>query len=220
MTTLEDLAAQHSSDRGSPGYSVAPGVVTNNVDLMSEGMVQVRVPSLPDLEPWCRVVSVGGGKGRGFFWLPQIGDEVLVAFNANDIRDAYILGGLWSTIDRPPVTTFAQGLVQRVIKTGTVPGVGHEIELDDLQQSITITTSTKQKIKMDPTAIEITNLAGSVDIKLDNLSQTVSIQAIKKIDLQAAEISLNGLKVSISGGVVNIDSKGPCSVTGLPIKLN
>ena len=220
MTTLEDLASKNSTDFGSQGYSIAPGVVTNNVDLMSEGMVQVRVPAMPAVEPWCRVVSVGGGKGRGFFWLPQIGDEVLVAFNANDVRDAYILGGLWNTLDRPPVATFAQGLVQRVIQTGSVPGTGHTVEFDDLKQSITITTTTMQKIKMDPTAIELTNLAGSVDIKLDNLKQSVSITAVKKIELNAAEISLSGLKVSISGGVVNIDSKGPCVVSGKPIKLN
>ena len=220
MTTLEELASKNSSDLGSHGYSVAPGVVTNNVDLMSEGMVQVRVPSMPAIEPWCRVVSVGAGRGRGFFWLPQINDEVLVAFNANDVRDAYILGGLWNTLDRPPVTTFAEGLIKRTIKTGMAPGVGHEVEFDDAQQSITITTSTKQKIKMDPTAIELTNLAGSVDIKLDNLSQTISITAIKKIEMKAAEISLDGVKISISGAAVKIDSKGPCMVTGTPIKLN
>lgn len=220
MTTLEELASKNSSDAGSHGYSIAPGVVTNNVDLMSEGMVQVRIPAMPALEPWCRVVAAGGGSGRGFFWLPQINDEVLVAFNANDVRDAYILGGLWNTLDRPPVTTFADALVKRVIKTGSAAGVGHEVEFDDLKQSITITTTTKQKIKMDATAIELTNLAGSVGIKLDNLSQTISITATKKIEMKAAEISLEGIKVTLSGGTINVDSKGPCLISGKPIKLN
>jgi hypothetical protein len=118
------------------------------------------------------------------------------------------------------VTTFAEALVKRVIKTGAVPGVGHEVEFDDLAQSITITTTTKQKIKMDPKSIVLTNLAGSVEINMDNLSQTITITALKKIGLKAAEVSIEGVMVSISGGVVTIDSKGPCAVTGLPIKLN
>ena len=70
MSTLEDIASKTSSDLGSHGYSIAPGVVTNNVDLMSEGMVQVRIPAMPAIEPWARVCAVGGGSGRGFFWLP------------------------------------------------------------------------------------------------------------------------------------------------------
>src|SRR5690242_4239650 len=122
MSTLEDIATKSSSDSGTHGYSIAPGIVTNNIDLMSEGMVQVRIPSMPAVEPWARLVAVGGGSGRGFFWLPQINDEVLVAINANDVRDAYILGGLWNMMDRPPVTTFAEQLIKRTIKTGTLPG--------------------------------------------------------------------------------------------------
>ena len=46
-----------------------------------EGRVQVRIPSIPAMEPWARVPSLGGGSGRGFVWIPQIDDEVLVAEN-------------------------------------------------------------------------------------------------------------------------------------------
>ncbi|HVT28696.1 MAG TPA: phage baseplate assembly protein V [Lacipirellulaceae bacterium] len=220
MSALEELAAKNSSDRGTHGYSIAPGTVTNNVDLMSEGMVQVRITSMPAVEPWARLVAVGGGSGRGFFWLPQIGDEVLVALNANDVRDAYILGGLWNTMDRPPVTTFAEQLVKRTIQTGSLPGVGHQVEFDDLKQSISITTTTQQKIQLDPKTISLSNIAGTVSISMDNTTQTVSITGAKKIELKSAEISLQGVKISLSGGTISIQSTGPCTVQGLPIKLN
>ena len=147
-------------------------------------------------------------------------DEVLVAFNANDVRDAYILGGLWNTMDRPPIADFAEQLVKRTIKTGQLAGTGHEMEFDDLKQSVTITTTTKQKIVMDPTTIELTNLAGTVDIKLDNASQTVSITGANKIEMKSAEISLRGAKISLTGASITINSTGPCTVQGLPIKLN
>src|SRR5215207_9313317 len=142
---LLDSVAGAAPMRGT-GYSVAPGVVTNNLELLAEGRVQVRIPSLPAFEPWARLSAVGAGSGRGFLWVPQIDDEVLVAFNQNDERDAYVLGGLWNTLDRPPVTVPTDFLIKRVIKTGMVSGVGHEIEFDDALQSITITSTTKQKI--------------------------------------------------------------------------
>src|SRR5215467_2456480 len=59
------------------GFSIAPGVVTDNINLLCEGKVQVKIPSLPEFEPWARVVSIGAGDDRGFCWIPQIDDEVL-----------------------------------------------------------------------------------------------------------------------------------------------
>lgn len=213
---LEMLGGKGPGD----GFAIAPGVVTNNIDLLGEGRVQVRVPALPDMEPWCRLAALGAGSGRGFVWTPQIDDEVLVAFSQNDPSAAYVLGGLWSTADHPPLTVATDFLAKRVIKTGIAGGLGHEIELDDIKQSITITSSTKQKITIDPLQIKLENTAGTLSIALDNGSQTITLQAAAKIEMKALQISLEGSKVDIKGGMVNIQSTGPCVVQGLPIKLN
>jgi uncharacterized protein involved in type VI secretion and phage assembly len=203
------------------GYAVAPGIVTNNLDALAEGRVQVQIPSLPDFEPWCRVAAVGAGGGRGFVWIPQIDDEVLVAFNQNDDRDAYVLGGLWNTLDRPPLTSPADFLIKRVIKTGMTSGVGHEIEFDDALQSIKITTTTQQKITIDPFKIEMTNMAGTVKITLDNKQQSISIQALKSIELQAAQIKLKAANIDIDGTVAtNVKSNGVCNINGTLVKIN
>lgn len=202
------------------GFAIAPGIVTNNLDLISEGRVQVRIPSIPAMEPWARVPALGGGSGRGFVWIPQIDDEVLVAFAQNDASAAYVLGGLWSTADRPPLTLQTDFLTKRVIKTGLAGGLGHEVEFDDALQAITITSSTKQKVTIDPLQIKIANTAGTLSIALDNTSQTVTIQSALKIELKATQISIEGVQVEIKGALVNIQSSGPCSVQGLPIKLN
>ena len=42
------------------------------------------------------------GMARGTYFIPQIGDEVLVAFNHGDMREPYVIGCLWNTLDRPP----------------------------------------------------------------------------------------------------------------------
>jgi len=213
---LEKLGPESLPD----GFAIAPGIVTNNLDAIAEGRVQVRVPSIPSFEPWARVPAIGGGSGRGLVWIPQIDDEVLVAFAQNDPSGAYVLGGLWSTRDRPPLTLPTDFLVKRVIKTGLAGGLGHEVEFDDALQSITITSSTKQKITIDPLKIKIENTAGTLSITLDNATQTVEVQSALKIALKATQISIEGVQVDIKGSIVNIQSAGPCSVQGLPIKLN
>jgi uncharacterized protein involved in type VI secretion and phage assembly len=203
-----------SAPESTDGYAIAPGQVTNNLDLIGEGRVQVRIPSLPAYEPWARLAAVGGGSSRGFLWVPQINDEVLVAFNQNDDRDAYILGGLWSTLDRPPLVAPPELLIKRVIKTGIAGGLGHEVEFDDALQSITITSSTQQKITIDPLKIELTNLAGSVKISLDNTTQTISIEALNSIELKAAaQIKLQAANIDIQGTVLT-------NITGTLVKIN
>src|SRR6266852_1344837 len=170
------VEADQAEAEKSTGYSIAPGIVTNNLDVLGEGRVQVRIPTLEAFEPMARVCALGAGSDRGFVWIPQIDDEVLVAFVQDDERDAYILGGLWSTKDRPPITLPLEFITKRVIKTGTkdIP-LAHEIELDDLKQSITITSSTKQKVTIDKDTIELEATGGTMSIKMDLKSQTVSI---------------------------------------------
>lgn len=201
-------------------FAVAAGIIQNNLDLIGEGRVQVRIPSRPSFEPWARLQVVGGAGSRGFMWIPQRGDEVLVAFAENDLSSAYVLGGLWSTLKRPPAVVATDVLTKKIIKTGLTAALGHEIELDDAEQSITITTSTKQRIKLDPTTIEMSNVAGTVTVSLDNATQTITLTAAKKIKLESLSIELKAAKVDISAGTLSVDSKGPCIVTGKPIKLN
>ena len=207
------------------GYSIAPGVVLNNTNLLLEGKVQVHIPSLPAFDAWARMVSVGGGSGRGFMWLPQIGDEVLVAFNENDERDAYILGGLWNTIDRPPTVIPTDFMTKRIIKTGVAPGFGHEIDFDDLTQSITITTSTLQKIAMDPTKISISAVGGALSVTLDlGPPPGITIQSVAgniSLSAPAGKISIQGLAVEVSSeSTLDLSSVGTCSIGGLPVKIN
>ena len=209
-----------------PLYSIAPGVVMDNLNILLEGKVQVHIPSLPAFDAWARMVSVGGGSGRGFMWLPQVGDEVLVAFNENDERDAYVLGGLWNTVDRPPTSVPTDFITKRIIKTGVAAGVGHEVDFDDALQSIKITTSTQQQIVMDTTKISVSTAGGAMSVTL-NLAGTppgITIQSIAgdiSLSAPAGKISLQGLQVEISGTAkLDMTSTGPCTIAGLPVKIN
>lgn len=208
------------------GFSIAPGLVTDNVNLLSEGKVQVRIPSLPEIEPWARLASIGGGSGRGFLWVPQIDDEVLVAFNRNDNLDAYVLGGLWSLMNRPPASLPTDFLTKRVIKTGVKDSpLAHTIEIDDALQSIKITTSTSQEITLDSDHISIQTTGGLLKITMDIVAvpPAISIESAGDISLSAplGTISLDALRVAISGDLsTNISSTGTVGVTGTMVTIN
>jgi uncharacterized protein involved in type VI secretion and phage assembly len=222
MDGFLDALLARNEERSSERFAVAPGVVTNNLDLLGEGRVQVRIPALPNFEPWARVASVGGGSGRGFLWLPQNDDEVLVAFAQNDPNSAYVLGGLWSTRDRPPLGVPLDFTTVRLIRTGigSVPRA-HEIRFDDAKDTITIVTALDQKVTLSPDKIEISGAAGALKVSLDTKAQSISLTAPQKIELQAAQISLKGAQVSIEGTAnLNLKTNGPCVVSGTPIKLN
>jgi uncharacterized protein involved in type VI secretion and phage assembly len=215
------------TEKEEAGFGIAPGVVTGNLNLFSEGRVQVHIPAFPDVDPWARVIGVGGGSGRGFLWIPQIDDEVLVAFNKNDHRDAFVIGGLWSSMNQPPATVTTDFLTKRILKTGMKGSpLAHTVEFDDLQQSIKITTSTEQEITLDKTKIEISTTEGLLRISLSMADRppVIEIQSTTgdiKLSAPLGTITLDGMNVEIKSDVsTEISSDGEVSVEGELVSLN
>ena len=208
---------------GGAGFGIAPAVVINNFNVLGEGRVQVHIAAYPELDPWARVVGLGGGDGRGFLWVPQMNDEVLVAFNKNDQRDAFVIGGLWSTMNRPPLTLANDFLTKRVLKTGVADSpVGHSIEFDDALQSVKITTSTNQQITLDTEQIEISAFEGAVTITLsaDGIDITSDDGDIT-LSAPTGTITLDATNVAImSDEGTDITSDGEINVAGDMIMLN
>jgi uncharacterized protein involved in type VI secretion and phage assembly len=178
-----------------------PGVVIGVVDDLDdpEGLARVRVtfPHLAD-EPsnWARLALPMAGAGRGTFFRPEKGDEVLVACEHGDIRQPYVVGALWSKTDQPPDQTGAATDNNiRVI----VSRSGHRITLDDTQGS---------------ERIEITDHAGKQAIVLDGSSITV------RADSGQVTIKASG-DVSVSaGGDLNLTATGTVKISGAQVTIN
>jgi uncharacterized protein involved in type VI secretion and phage assembly len=211
--TLYDSAASEGKQEQNAGTSIVTGVITSNCDLPGHGKLLVRIPSL-DTEVLARTASPGGGPGAGIQFVHRVGDEVLVALGQNDAADAFILGGLWSTQDQPPVSS-PDAPAKRVIKTGLAKGApGHEIEMDDALQSISIVSTTKQKITIDPAKIELSNTAGTLTITLDNKTQTITIKGVQIKLSGAASIGLDAPNIKITAGTSVSIAGATCSISG------
>jgi uncharacterized protein involved in type VI secretion and phage assembly len=197
-------------------YGVAVAQVINNIDALGEARVQIQLPWLPGFFLWARLAVLSAGFGRGTYFVPQVGDEVLVAFNHGDIREPYIIGSLWNTTDRPPALLPTDPVTKRVIRSP----LGNQIEFDDALQTITITTSTFQTIKLDPTQIELSTTGGAATITLNTLG-AVSIQAALSIELKAATITIEGGTVELKGGaLLNLNGGAACNIQAAQVKIN
>jgi uncharacterized protein involved in type VI secretion and phage assembly len=216
-TLYDSAAAEKKQAKALLPTSIAPGTVKNNCDLIRQGKVLVRIPSL-DQELWARLTATGAGNGTGHFHTPNVDDEVLVALVHGDPVDAYIIGGMWSTKVEPPVNPGPSDVPsKRIIRTGLNAKVGHQIEFDDLLQSITITSSPpgfEQKIKMDPKGITLENETGTVKISMSNVTQIITLEAVTGIELKSKGF------VKIEGSLISMEATGPCIVSGKPVKIN
>lgn len=107
MDPITDIVGQgrDAQAQASKIYGVVIGIVTNNQDPDKLGRVKVKFPWLADdVESfWARPAYPMNGKERGFWWIPEIDDEVLIAFEHGDPNRPYLLGGLYNGVDKPPI---------------------------------------------------------------------------------------------------------------------
>lgn len=167
-------------------YGVAVGVVTNNQDPDKLGRVKLKLPWLSDTAEsnWARVVTPMAGKDRGLYLLPEVDDEVLVAFEHGHVERPIVLGSLWNGSDTPPAKNDDGKNNLRVLKSRS----GHVVTLDDTDGAEKITIADK---------------TGKNVITLDSKNNSVSITSEKDLVFKAkGKISLES-----SGGDVSIQGK-------------
>lgn len=179
-----------------PGQTMLVGIVTDNKDPKGWGRVKVKFPTLTEdhNSNWARVVGVGAGNQRGFDNLPEINDEVLVAFEHGDIHRPYILGGVWNGKDKPPAPvgdSIQDGKVRlRTIRTRT----GHQIQFveedkSSSQTGVYIETKGGHKVFLNDSDGSIT-LSSTNNLKID-AKGNIDMTAGGVITIQGTLIKLN-----------------------------
>jgi uncharacterized protein involved in type VI secretion and phage assembly len=130
---------------------VVPARVVDQNDPRKMGRVKVQYDWQESGETgWIRMVTPHAGADRGFMFMPEKGDEVLVAFEHGDPERPYVLGSLWNGVDQAPREEFWGGDIENNDVKRIVTKSGHRIQFSDKdgKESIVIATPTKLKLSL------------------------------------------------------------------------
>jgi uncharacterized protein involved in type VI secretion and phage assembly len=164
-----------------PIDGVATAVVTASKDPKDLGRVKV---TLSEAEPgvWAPVATPLAGNGRGVRFQPEVGDEVLVAFERGDPRSPYVLGALWGGSSDPP------DRIEIADRKG-----GSSIVIDSAAGSITIAAEG-----------DVTIRSAGGTLRLEGVR--VEIDAAAVLEAHGAQVEVAGDAVtSVKGGIVTIN---------------
>lgn len=192
---------------------VVLGRVVNNVDL--ERLHRVQVTILPGFDAWAHVAVPVAGPHHGAYLIPQIGDQVVVAFVNGDARAPVVIGSIWNSPDAVPVSAPTDAVTKRVLRTPA----GHELVFDDAAQSVTLTTSTRQKITVDPTRIELSAGEGQAKVTLEG--GRITLEAAISIHLKAPIVSTDAKALDLRASeLARLDGGKVCDVRADLVKIN
>jgi uncharacterized protein involved in type VI secretion and phage assembly len=206
-TSLIDLLSPGGGHEASGRFfGVVVGIVTNNQDPNNMARVRVRFPWLSDDNEswWARIAVPMAGNGRGIYFLPEIDDEVLVAFEHGDVRSPYVVGALWNGKDAPPTTNSDGQNNIRLIHSRS----GHLIRLDD--------SNGDEKI-------EIIDKTGGNKITIKSSDNSMSLECTGKMTLHATagmEITCDAdIKIQ-ANATMDIESTAPMTIKGAMVNIN
>lgn len=224
-----------------PGQTVLVGVVSNNQDPEGWGRVRVKFPTLTEDHEsnWARVVALGAGPHRGWDCLPEINDEVLVAFEHGDIHRPYLLGGVWNGQDPPPeaidksvekgkvrLRTFQTRLGHKLqfveedklsskkgIYLETEPGSQHKLHLNDSDKKAELRSSGGHSLLLqdqDGQRLQAQSTAGHTLTLDDTGAQKIDLTSVGDMNLKTGS---SGTSRSLTIQAGEIRARGTRKIT-------
>jgi uncharacterized protein involved in type VI secretion and phage assembly len=184
-------------DGSVPGFfGVYPALVTDIVDGDQLGRVEVRLPWLgsggdADVRAWATLCSPYADGDQGLLVLPEVGSQVVVAFEAGNPRRPYILGSSWNgqaQLPHPPARSNDIRLMRTRSdsrlefddssgseKVSITMSSGHQVVLDNAARTVTVTHSSGCVVKLTDTSVDITaNAKVNVTAPLVNVDAAMS----------------------------------------------
>jgi uncharacterized protein involved in type VI secretion and phage assembly len=237
-TTLPSFLARRVIEadlRNDRVFEAVVGVVTDNKDPDKLGRVKVKFPTLSaeDSSGWAPIASVGAGKDRGWFFLPEVDDEVLVMFEHGDMRRPVVVGALWNGVDSPPEQN-GGGNERRTI----VSRAGSRITFDDDGGTVTLEDGGGAgKVVISGDEILLEAPSGDVSIYAPSGDLTVVAQEIKLeasqslriktgaglkmgsdagLTIQGSMVTISAAKVDINGGGAQSPAEASASCESVP----
>lgn len=199
MNGLEQLvrtSTEHERDRRY--RSVVTARVTH---IQDDGLYQVQYLAAvdPTVQFDVRVMGAMAGGGRGAYLMPEVGDEVVVAFEDGDPNQPIILGGVWNSEAQPPGQ--ARPSPDNDIRT-IVSRSGHELTFDDTPGSAKVTLRS----------------AGGPEVVLDGTTATVRAGTAQIEIGPGGELRISGLSITLDAATIAL--QGALTINGVPYTLH
>lgn len=211
-------------------------------DPQKEYRIQVELPWMEGIQKqlWARMTTMYATNESGSFFLPEPGDEVVIAFMNQDPGHPVILGSLYGSKHKPPFEYEAKNEKKAIVTQSKLaiefdeekkiitlhtPGK-NQIEINDEGKSIKLLDQNKNEIVMDSNGI---SLSSAKDIKLQ-AKGNISLDATAKVNLSAkSDISVEGTNVKIQAKVgaavkgnatAELSASGQTTVKGAMVMIN
>lgn len=186
-------------------FGVYPAIVTDIVDRKHLGRIEVKLPWLgkdaggQDVRTWATLLSPYAGDDQGIEVLPAVDTQVVVAFEAGDLRRPYIVGAAWNGKEKLPVSP--QAANNKRVWRSRAKSV---LEFDDTAGAakITLRMSSGHTVVLDDGArqVQVKHANGSV-ITL-TAAGSITIRANSTVDVTASTLNVH-CPVANFDGIVN-----------------
>jgi len=222
------LGLTSGGSRGRVPLGIVIGQVSDAADPDQAGRVRLTFPwlSADYVSDWARTIHAGAGKQRGWQVLPEVGDEVLVAFELGDFNRPTVLGGLYNGVDTMPggPVPVVDGGNGQINRRSLVSRVGHRIDLLDSggQEGVRMATSDDRlRLVLDHAGTMITvradgkvSIEGSSGVTIDSAGADLALKG-GQISIKAS----SGVSVDGGGGAVEVKAGSQLTLSGVTAKL-
>lgn len=238
------LASASGGGSSSSGIGTINGVmvatVTNNNDPDGLSRVKLKFPLRENEHEtdWAPITSLMSGKDMGTLFVPEVGDEVLVAFLLGNLNQPFVIGSLWNSTNKPPAKDEKNNLRKIYSRAGhelifddtvsegkvTLTTIkGHMLEISDKDEKVTLETknSAQSVILEGSPASTITIKSGSNKITIDNKGD-IKIESTKEITIKSTQVNIEAtaaMKIK-AGAKLDLMSDGLVTIKGSMVKIN
>ena len=212
MNLVEMAPNETSLEAGGYVKGVAIGIVTQNRDPDGLCRVKVRFPwhDQPRESYWARLAVPMAGKERGMVMIPEVDDEVLVAFEREDLRFPYVLGALWNGKDKPPLANDDGNNDRRVLQSRS-----HHYLLfnDGASGFVELKKDDGKRVIFDKDGILLEDGKGN-QLKIESNSGAFTLQAKRQLTIKAETVTIE------SSGTLDVKASGTLTLSGQLVNIN
>lgn len=212
MNMMANVVRETDHEAGGVVKGVAIAVVTQNQDPENLCRVKVSFPwhDKPSESYWARLATPMAGAERGLVVIPEVGDEVLVAFEREDLRFPCVLGGLWNGKEKPPRSNGDGRNDERIFQSRKK----HYLLFNDGQKGLVELAHEKGRmVRFDDDGIIVRDEKGN-SVKIDSNANAITIEAVGKLTIKAASITIEAT------GTLDVKASGTLGLRGSLVNIN